>query len=67
VAAADPKDEDMTTIAPVLTLPMPAELRAELERLVIADLLGPVGGDAEEISERSARPLPCRDARAWSR
>lgn len=29
----------------------PRELRAELERLIVADLLGPAGGDYEEVDE----------------
>ncbi|MBK9712558.1 MAG: hypothetical protein IPO81_14775 [Kouleothrix sp.] len=45
----------MTTTASPLTPPSPAELRAELERLVLLDLLGPAGGAEEEIAERSVR------------
>lgn len=45
------------TATPVSTLPIPpaATIRAELEQLFIADLLGPVGGPEEEITERSVR------------
>ena len=38
-----PRDGDDTPV------PSPAELRAELEAMVVADLLGPVGGPEEEI------------------
>ena len=31
------------------------QLRAELESMVIKDLLGPAGGDSEEITERTVR------------
>ena len=37
------------------TIPTPSALRAELERLVLADLLGPAGGVEEEITENSVR------------
>lgn len=37
------------------TIPSSAAIRAELEQLVIADLLGPAGGSEEEITERSVR------------
>ncbi|MEI8165364.1 MAG: hypothetical protein WCG26_03260, partial [Chloroflexales bacterium] len=40
---------------PLLTPPAPAALRAELERLVLLDLLGPVGGPEEEITETGVR------------
>jgi hypothetical protein len=36
-------------------VPSPRELRAELEQIVIRDLLGPAGGPAEELDERSVR------------
>ena len=36
---------------PPLAIPTPAALRAELERLVCRDLLGPVGGPEEEITD----------------
>ena len=35
--------------------PSQHELRAELEKMVVADLLGPAGGEHEEITERSVR------------
>ena len=35
--------------------PSQTQLRAELERMVIGDLLGPAGGDSEELTERSVR------------
>ena len=36
-------------------IPSQHQLRAELEKMVIADLLGPAAGDQEEITERSVR------------
>jgi hypothetical protein len=41
--------------APVLRVPSPRELRAELEQIVVRDLLGPAGGPTEELDERSVR------------
>ncbi len=38
---------------PILNAPSPARLRDELERMVLADLLGPAGGPEEEVAERS--------------
>ncbi|MEU9448080.1 DISARM system helicase DrmA [Streptomyces sp. NPDC048277] len=35
---------------PVLVVPEPQDIRAELERLVVTDLLGPIGGEDEELS-----------------
>jgi hypothetical protein len=35
--------------------PSPMKIRDELERMVLADLLGPVGGEAEEIDDPSVR------------
>ncbi|HEX6290939.1 MAG TPA: DISARM system helicase DrmA [Herpetosiphonaceae bacterium] len=44
------------TIDPViLHPPTPAALRDELEQLVLADLLGPVGGEEEELTDRQVR------------
>ena len=43
----------MSTI--LATNPTPLQLRAELERMVIADLLGPAGGESEELDERNVR------------
>lgn len=41
---------------PVLsTPPGQAELRAELEAMVVGDLLGPAGGESEELTERTVR------------
>ena len=43
----------MTSI--LQSLPSPTKIREELERMVFADLHGPVGGEAEEIGEPSVR------------
>src|SRR5437588_4884253 len=37
------------------SLPSPTKIREELERMVLKDLLGPVGGPEEEIDEPSVR------------
>ena len=37
------------------SLPSPMKIREELERMVLKDLLGPVGGPEEEIGEQSVR------------
>jgi len=37
------------------SIPSSMQIRAELEELVLKDLLGPAGGDAEEITEQSVR------------
>lgn len=42
-------------LEPSLTPPSPAAIRAELERLILLDLLGPSGGPEEEIAEPSVR------------
>jgi len=43
-------------VTPVLqTIPSPMKIREELERMVLKDLLGPVGGPEEEIAEQSVR------------
>ena len=41
----------------VTTTPMPSQhqLRAELEAMVLGDLLGPAGGESEELTERTVR------------
>ena len=40
---------------PVLTkVPNPAEIRAELEAMVVGDLLGPAGGENEELTDHRA-------------
>lgn len=41
--------------APVLANVSPAELRALLEKRVLADLLGPAGGENEEVHEANVR------------
>lgn len=38
-----------------LSTPSPLQLRAELDKLVRQDLLGPAGGEREEIEERNVR------------
>ena len=35
--------------------PSPTQIRAELEQMVFADLLGPAGGPDEEVAERTVR------------
>jgi len=35
--------------------PSPHQLRAELEAMVLGDLLGPAGGEGEELTERTVR------------
>ena len=45
------------TDSPVLTPPSPAAMRADLERLVILDLLGLTGGSEEEIAKIGVRDL----------
>ena len=43
-------------VVPLLhSLPSPTKIREELERMVLNDLLGPVGGPQEEIDEQSVR------------
>src|SRR3954447_10872463 len=37
------------------SIPSPTKIRDELERMVVKDLLGPVGGHEEEIDEPSVR------------
>ncbi len=39
----------------LVPVPPPQRLRAELEAMVLGDLLGPAGGEAEELVERSVR------------
>src|SRR2546429_625888 len=41
-----------STLEPV---PSPIEIRAELEKMVIKDLLGPAGGPDEELDQREDR------------
>jgi hypothetical protein len=38
------------TEQPVLDIPQERQIRDELQRLVLADLHGPLGGDEEEFS-----------------
>lgn len=38
-----------------LTIPSAIELRAELEKMVRRDLLGPAGGPEEELAETNVR------------
>ncbi|MDP9312271.1 MAG: hypothetical protein M3R24_15530 [Chloroflexota bacterium] len=45
----------MTTTGPLLHAPSPSALRNELEHLVLADLLGPAGGEEEELTDRNVR------------
>ena len=47
-----------------LAPPSPASLRDELERLVVADLLGPAGGSDEEVDDTRVRENGPRDLRA---
>src|SRR5579875_3758911 len=48
------KEQPSMTEAPILTpdATRPADLRAEFETMVLRDLLGPAGGETEEIEER---------------
>ncbi len=36
-------------------IPSQHQLRAELETMVLGDLLGPAGGESEELTERTVR------------
>ena len=40
---------------PTTSLPSQHQIRAELETMVLADLLGPAGGEGEEPTERTVR------------
>jgi hypothetical protein len=41
---------------PLATLiPFRHQIRAELEAMVLGDLLGPAGGESEELTERTVR------------
>lgn len=40
-----------TSNSPVLAAPSPGSVRDELAKLVVLDLLGPVGGDLEEVAD----------------
>ena len=37
------------------TVPSQYQLRSELESMVLGDLLGPAGGESEELTERTVR------------
>jgi len=41
--------------SPLQSIPSPTKIREELERMVLRDFLGPVGGPDEEIAEQSVR------------
>lgn len=55
VTARDSNDSPVRTsvLTPYLHVPTPTQLRDELERMVLADLLGPAGGPEEEVDERN--------------
>jgi len=56
MSKAPKRAADGTAEERVLTTPPPlAEIRAELEAMVIGDLLGPAGGESEELTERTVR------------
>lgn len=40
---------------PATSIPSQHQLRAELEAMVLGDLLGPAGGESEELTERTVR------------
>lgn len=40
---------------PATSIPSQSQLRAELETMVLGDLLGPAGGESEELTERNVR------------
>jgi hypothetical protein len=48
----------MTSI--LQTAPSPLKIRDELEQMVLLDLLGPAGGESEEIDERRPGPEHAR-------
>ncbi|HZC05679.1 MAG TPA: DISARM system helicase DrmA, partial [Ktedonobacterales bacterium] len=52
-AEAEPPAVGSAEDQPILQAPSPSQLRDELERMVLADLLGPAGGPEEEVDERS--------------
>ncbi|MBA3635002.1 MAG: helicase [Rubrobacteraceae bacterium] len=51
-AAAERADASGDSDASLLTPPSQHQIRDELERLIVADLLGPAGGPEEEVAER---------------
>ena len=50
-----PRNHECHYEQPPEQLPSPMKIREELERMVLNDLLGPVGGPEEEIDEQSVR------------
>lgn len=42
-------------MTPTNPIPSQYQLRAELEKMVLGDLLGPAGGESEELTERTVR------------
>lgn len=50
-AVEAPEPIDLPPPSPVLSAPSPYQIRAELERAVLNDLLGPAGGEYEEVDE----------------
>jgi hypothetical protein len=42
-------------MTPATSIPSQHQIRAELEAMVLGDLLGPAGGEGEEITERTVR------------
>ncbi len=45
-------DDGVDSTEPLLAPPSQHQIRDELERLIVADLLGPAGGPEEEVAER---------------
>ena len=44
--------QEIAVNIPLLNKPSPVEIRWELEKMIVKDLLGPVNGEKEEINER---------------
>src|SRR5260221_588604 len=55
IAQAMPTQKLAVVKKPLLVAPSPAAMRDELEELVIRDLLGPAGGEEEEVDEARLR------------
>src|SRR5260370_20357349 len=55
MASCDPHTSEKNMANLLQSIPSPMKIRDELERMVLADLLGPVGGEAEEIDDPSVR------------
>ncbi|MCX6345654.1 MAG: DISARM system helicase DrmA [Armatimonadetes bacterium] len=54
--AQNPEIEDNDSqLGPILQPPRPEEIRAELQQLVLNDLMGPAGGPEEEVDEDRVR------------